>query len=42
MDIMSHRIVNIKGCQHSKHVPISLFQAELFPKEQEMMYLIEI
>ena len=42
MDITSHGIVDIKGCQHSKHVPIPLFQAELFPKEQEMMYLIEI
>ena len=30
MDITSHGIVDIKGCQHSKHVSILLFQTELF------------
>ena len=35
MDITSHRIVDIKGCQHTKHVPISLFKAEFFFKIAE-------
>ena len=42
MDITLLRIVDIKGCQHLKQVSISLFQTERFPKQQKMMYLIEI
>ena len=42
MDTTSHGIVDITGCQHSKHVSILLFQTELFSKKAEKMYLIEI
>ena len=43
MDIMSHGIVDIKSCQHSKHMPISLFQTERFSKIAENdVYLIKV
>ena len=42
MNMMSHRIVDIKGCQHSKHISISVFQTERFPKLVKMMCLLEI
>ena len=42
MNMTSHRIVDIKGCQHSKHISISVFQTERFPKWVKMMYLLEI
>ena len=32
MNNTSHRIVNIKGSQHSKHISISVFQTERFLK----------
>ena len=38
MNMMSHGVVDIKGCQHSKHI----FQTERFPKWIKMMYLLEI
>ena len=38
MNMTSHGIVDIKGCQHSK----SVFQTECFPKCVKMMYLLEI
>ena len=38
----SHGIVDIKGCQHSKHISISLFQTKCLPKWAKMMYLLEI
>ena len=41
MNMTSHGIVDIKGCQHSKHVSISVFQTEGFPKWVNMMYLLE-
>ena len=42
MNMMSHGIDDIKGCQHSKHILISVFQTECFPKCVKMMYLLEI
>ena len=42
MNMTSHGIVDIKGCQHSKHKSISVFQTERFPKWVKMMYLLEI
>ena len=42
MNMTSHGIVDIKGCQHSKHISISIFQTERFPKWVKMMYLLEI
>ena len=42
MNMTSHGIVDIKGCQHSKHISISVFQTERFPKWVKMMYLLEI
>ena len=42
MNMTSHEIVNIRGCQHSKHISISVFQTERFRKWVKMMYLIEI
>ena len=42
MNMTSHGIVDKKGCQHSKHISISVFQTERFPKMVKMMYLIEI
>ena len=42
MTITSHGIVDIKGCQHSKHITILVFQTERFQKWVKMMYLIEI
>ena len=41
MNMTSHGIVDIKGCQHSKHISISVFQTERFPKRVKMMYLLE-
>ena len=38
----SHGIVDIKGCQHTKHVSISVFQTERFLKSVKLMYLLEI
>ena len=35
MDITSHGIVDLKGCQHLKDVPISLFPTQLFFKIAE-------
>ena len=32
---MSQGIVDIKGCKHSKHMLISLFQTESFPETAE-------
>ena len=32
MNMTSHAIVDIKGCQYSKHISISVFQTERFPK----------
>ena len=32
MNMMSHGIVDIKGNQHSKHISLSVFQTERFPK----------
>ena len=42
MNITSDGIVDIKGCQHSKHISIWVFQTARFPKWVEMMYLLEI
>ena len=44
MNMTSHVIVDIKGStyQHSKHISISVFQSEHFPKWVKMMYLLEI
>ena len=42
MNMTSHGIVDIKGCQHLKHISISVFEAERFPKWVKMMYLLEI
>ena len=42
MYMTSHGIVDIKGCQHSKHLSISVFQTECFPKWVKMMHLLEI
>ena len=44
MNMTSHGIVDIKGstCQHSKHISISVFQTELFPRWVEMVYLLEV
>ena len=42
MNMTSHGIVDIKGCQHSKHLSISVFQTERFPKWVKMVHLLEI
>ena len=43
MKMTLHRIDDIKGCQRSKHISISVFHAERFPKLViDMMYLLEI
>ena len=42
MNMMSHGIVDIKGCQYSKHKSISVFQTERFSKWVTMLYLLEI
>ena len=42
MNMTSHGIVDIMGCQHSIHISISVFQTERFPKLVKMMYLLEI
>ena len=42
MNMTSHGIVDIKGCQHLKHISISAFHTERFPKLVNMMYLLEI
>ena len=38
MNMTSLGIVDIKGCQHSKHISISVFQTVRFPKWVKMMY----
>ena len=42
MNMTSHGIVDMKGCQHSKHISMSVFQTERFPELVKMMYLLEI
>ena len=42
MNMTSHGVVDIKGCQHSKHISISVLQTERFPKWVKMMYMLEI
>ena len=41
MNMTLHGIVDIKGCQHSKHIAISVFQTECFPEWVKIMYLLE-
>ena len=42
MNMTSHGIVDSKGCQYSKHISISVFQTERFPKWVKIIYLKEI
>ena len=42
MTMTSHGIVDIKGCQHSKPISISVFQTERLSKWVKMMYLLAI
>ena len=42
MNMTSYGIVDIKGCQHSKHISISVFQTERPPKLVKRMHLLEI
>ena len=39
MDMTSIRIADFKGCQRSKIISISLFQAGLFPKYNKIVCL---
>ena len=41
MNMTLHGIVDIKGCQHSKHISILVFQTERFPKCVKIMYLLQ-
>ena len=42
MNMTSHGIVDMKGCQHSKHISISVFQTERLSKWVKMIYLLAI
>ena len=42
MNMMSIGIAEFKGCQRSKIMSISLFQAGLFPKYKKMVCLLDI
>ena len=42
MDMTSFRIADFKGCQRSKIMSISLFQAGLFPKYKKIVCLLDI
>ena len=42
MNMTSLGIVDIKGCQRSKYISVSVFQTERFPTWVKMMYLLQI
>ena len=42
MNMMSIRIADFKGCQRSKMMSISLFEAGLFPKYVKIVCLMDI